>query len=116
MGGDLTEIDKDNLHWWLTGHGWRQIVDSLSLGFSYAKNGCHLYRTLANTVCVDNGKWSFEPGFSQAEIPVWAMLEGDNPVLDVLARDSFTPDEVFAAVERQRIILMIDRMEKECSR
>ena len=109
MGGDLTEIDKGKLHWWLTGHGWRQIVDSLSFGFSYAKNGCHLYCTMDDTVYVDNGKLSFEPGFSQAEIPVWAMLEGDNPVLDVLARDSFTPGEVFVAVERQRIILICSR-------
>ena len=108
------EIDKVKLHGWLTRHGWRQIVDSLALRFSYAKNGCHLYSTMENTVYVDNGKWSFEPGFSQVEIPVWAMRDGDNPVLNVLARDSFTPDEVFAAVERLRIILMIDRMEKEC--
>ena len=114
MGGDLTDkkwkIDEDKIYWWLTVHGWRR-VDSLYMGVSYTKNGYHLYHNDLYVGRIDNGKWSFEQDYMQAELPAWALREGDNPVLDVLARDRFTLGEVSMAVERLRVILMIDRME-----
>lgn len=47
----------------------------------------------------------------RVELPAWALREGDNPVLEVLARARFTVGELFIAVERQRVLLMLDRME-----
>ena len=87
---------------WLTDHGWSRH------GSLYTKDWYNLYGDIDSAYYLN---WYKGNGYWQVEIPAWAVERVDgNPVLELLGGDSFTAGQVENAVEKCRVLLILDRL------
>ena len=90
---------------WLTDHGWSRY------GSLYTKDCYNLYGDIDSAYYLDNAEKSSN-GYWQVEIPAWAVEQVDgNPVQELLSGGSFTAGQVENAVEKCRVLLMLDRLD-----